>query len=461
MSLFSEEGTLWAGTMDSGLRRIDLATGEIRLFRKRITEDSSISANGITSIMRTSSGTLLVGTYGGGLNVLDESSDTFLHLMHDSEIENTISSNNVLALLEDSSGLIWVGTDNGLNLLNLADLTFTHFMTDATDPKSLSSNMAWALHEDNSGVLWIGTQSSGLNAWKKADRISGKGIFAQYSENISLPSVAIYGISSDENGKIWFSHNRGVSKLDPQSLRVENFDKSDGLQAREFNFAATFRDNSGRIYFGGSRGYNVIDPSDTSTNDYMPPLVITEFRILNDEIFFDKPYNKLDEIVLNYDFGFASFTFASLDYKNPLSNQYRYKLDGLMNDWIKLGNNRNVPFTSLPAGRYTLRVQGSNSDGLWNRNGIELPIQVEPAPWQSWWAYTLYGILSIGIIAVLRNRQNRKALLAAERQHELEIMVQQRTTDLQQAREAAEQASRAKSDFLATMSHEYERLCME
>jgi signal transduction histidine kinase/ligand-binding sensor domain-containing protein/CheY-like chemotaxis protein/HPt (histidine-containing phosphotransfer) domain-containing protein len=454
MSLLAEENTLWVGTIDSGLRRIALDTGEMKIFRKRVTEDSSISANGITSIMRSSSGTLLIGTYGGGLNVFDESSNTFLHLTHDSDIRGTISSNNVLALLEDTTGSIWVGTDNGLNLLDPVSLTFTEFMSDPTDAKSLSSNMAWALHEDSRGVLWIGTQSSGLNAWSKADRDSRRGVFDQYSENISLPSVAIYGISSDDRGNLWFSHNRGVSKFDPESRRVENFDKSDGLQAKEFNFAATFRDRSGRIYFGGSKGYNVIKPSDTSTNDYIPPLVITEFRILNKEEFFEKPYHDIDGIELDHNFGNASFSFASLDFTNPMSNLYRYKLEGLSKDWIEQGNNRNVSLTGLPAGKYVLRVQGSNSDGLWNRDGISLPIQVQPAPWASWWAYTLYSITVIGGIAVLLNRQNRKALIAAERQHELEVMVQERTTDLQQAREAAEQASRAKSDFLATMSHE-------
>lgn len=39
-----------------------------------------------------------------------------------------------------------------------------------------------------------------------------------------------------------------------------------------------------------------------------------------------------------------------------------------------------------------MRVQGANSAGIWNRDGIKLDIQVLPAPWYSWWAYLIYGV---------------------------------------------------------------------
>ena len=60
---------------------------------------------------------------------------------------------------------------------------------------------------------------------------------------------------------------------------------------------------------------------------------------------------------------FISLSFASLDYKNPTSNKYRYKLKDLNQDWINLGSTRQISFTRLPPGNYELTVQGSNSDG--------------------------------------------------------------------------------------------------
>ena len=75
----------------------------------------------------------------------------------------------------------------------------------------------------------------------------------------------------------------------------------------------------------------------------------------------------------------ASFEFASLDYASPEKNRYAYKLEGLDRDWTELGNRRALMFTTLPAGRYTLRVKETNSDGLWNEEGAALLITREVA----------------------------------------------------------------------------------
>jgi two-component system sensor histidine kinase/response regulator len=61
--------------------------------------------------------------------------------------------------------------------------------------------------------------------------------------------------------------------------------------------------------------------------------------------------------------------------------------------------------------------------------------------------------LARGFNGMLENIEERDAHLAAQRDH-LEDQVAERTADLQQAKEAAEAASRVKSEFLATMSHE-------
>ena len=61
--------------------------------------------------------------------------------------------------------------------------------------------------------------------------------------------------------------------------------------------------------------------------------------------------------------------------------------------------------------------------------------------------------LARGFNGMLENIEERDARLAAQRDH-LETQVAERTADLLHAKDAAEAASRAKSEFLATMSHE-------
>ena len=454
MSLLGEGKTLWIGTMRSGLFRYQTDTGAITQFRNSASDPTSLSANGVTSIIRTSGGLLLVGTYPGGLNVFDGATERFSHFRSKDNDSGAISSDAVIALLEDSMGSIWVGTENGLNLFDPSLGTFKAFKNDPEDPLSISSNMAWTLHEDTLGTLWIGTQSGGLNQWKSQYRGKSKPHFEDPWIGATLPSKDIYGIASDKENNIWISHNRGLSRLILGSQQIENFDVSDGLQWPEFNHAAVFIDSEQKIYFGGPAGANIVNPELEVQDTFSPKVQLTEFRVLNDLVTFDQPYDQLDEIELNYDFRYATLTFASLDYKNPANNKYRYRLEGFDSQWIELGNNRTISFTNLPSGTHGLRVQGSNSDGAWSDNEFAIDLVITPPYWRSGVAYAVYTFVALLAIAALANQQRRRERLALERQRELEDKVEERTIDLEIARKSAEEANKAKSDFLATMSHE-------
>jgi signal transduction histidine kinase/ligand-binding sensor domain-containing protein/CheY-like chemotaxis protein len=454
MSLMADGDNLWAGTINDGLFFIDRQNKKIKHYKRLITQPNSLSADGVTSILRLNAESVLIGTYGGGLNKLDLGTDSFTHYRRDDASRDSISSNRVIALLRDSAGEIWVGTENGLNRFDQRDESFRRFNFSYDRATSLSSDMAWALHEDKNRNLWIGTQSGGLNKWSASDRAVLRENFAQYSENVGLPSADIYTITSDEQGNIWISHNRGISRLNPRTLESKNFDQTDGLQGPEFNHAAVFRDSENNLYFGGPFGFNIVDPASARQRDWNPPVRMTSIRVLNEQKYFDQPYQDVNEILLPYNYGFTTLTFSSLDYKNPSQNRYRYKVAGLSEDWIDLGTNRQVSLSGLPPGDYSLIVEGTNSDGHWSENRRELSIQVSPPFWLTTWAYTGYGTAALIATVLLWRAQHRKRLAAEHRRKELEVMVRERTADLQEARIAAENATKAKSEFLAAMSHE-------
>ena len=83
------------------------------------------------------------------------------------------------------------------------------------------------------------------------------------------------------------------------------------------------------------------------------------------------------------------------DVLDPEKNEYRYMLEGFDPSWIENGTRNSATYTSLPPGHYTLRVQGANSAGVWNREGISIDIEVLPPPWLTWWAFTGYALLAI------------------------------------------------------------------
>ncbi|NQX87768.1 MAG: response regulator [Halioglobus sp.] len=454
MSLFTDGDALWVGTYNNGLNRIDLRNNTVKMFHHNALDSSTVGANGITSILRLRSGELLIGTYGGGLSLYDESTDSFLNLTSELDDPTSLSSDLVLALYEDSNGMVWVGTEYGLNRFHPATRTFDRYLHDRTNATSVSSKIVWSFYEDSLGDLWIGTLGGGLNKWASEDRLESKGNFVHISETVSLPSSNIYGIQGDNNGRLWLSHSKGITGLDPITLASYQYGVRDGLQGSEFNLGASYKSRDGVIYFGGIRGFNAINPDLMSSERIPPQVSISEIRVMDQRKEFDFPYNKLKEIPLTYQDRMLSVEFFAADYSNPALLTYAYKLEGINPDWIISPDARVASFTTLPPGKYNLKLAAATPDGTWNWNGLEIPIVVAPPPWLSPAAYAVYIIFSAIFIAFYFYRQAQVARISQERQRLLEQRVEERTRDLQNARKQAENATKAKSEFLATMSHE-------
>jgi signal transduction histidine kinase/ligand-binding sensor domain-containing protein/CheY-like chemotaxis protein/HPt (histidine-containing phosphotransfer) domain-containing protein len=454
MSLMGENDVLWIGTFDGGLNRLDLSTMSVDIFKHSEIDQNSIAEDGVTSLFRASTGELLIGTFGGGLSIYDKSRRLFENLSHDPENINSISNDKVLSILEDSFGFIWVGTENGLNKLDLDSKTFSRTYSERGNTSSISSDVVWALYEDEARNLWIGTRGGGLNMWTADDRNRRIENFSHYSEDISLPSSNIYGIQSDKKNNIWLSHNRGVTRFSPSDLDFRHYGIRDGLQDTEFNMGASYKTQNSSILFGGNRGYNEID-AEREMNRGTPPRVgISEIRVMNQRQEFDVPYYSLKLLELDHTDTMFSVDFYAADYSNPALIQFAYKLEGINPDWVISSDTHIASFTTLPPGSYVLKLAAANADGVWNWEGVSLPIVVAPPPWLSFWAYIAYGVILTSAIYSLISRQRKKQLVAEQRQRELELNVQERTVDLELAREQAEQANSAKSEFLATMSHE-------
>ncbi|MCP5194071.1 MAG: response regulator [Pseudomonadales bacterium] len=454
MSLLAVDDTLWIGTYAAGLTSLDTITNQTKSYTHDPTDQKSLGANGVTSILYTNEGQLIVGTYGGGLSFFDDKTGSFTTLKNVPGDDTSLSNDRVLALFQDSLGLIWVGTERGLNRFEPKNRTFEHYFSDSYNSSSISADLVWAFQEDSQKRLWLGTKGGSLNRWDPEDRKNGIANFHHYAENISLPSSHIYGIQADSNDNIWLSHNRGVTSLNPETMKTHRYSTEDGLQDNEFNMGAAFKSKSGEIYFGGNRGFNIIPAAGVEANSIPPNVSISNIRIMNEKRFFDAPYHELDKLEIGYEDKMLSIDFFAADYSNPKLVQYAYKLEGINPDWVVSPDAHIASFTTLPTGKYELKLAAASPDGVWNWDALSLPIIVHPPPWQSPIAYTIYGITGLAFIAFFIARQNKQSLEAMERQRELETKVMERTADLQIARQAAEEANKAKSNFLATMSHE-------
>lgn len=454
MSLYSDEDTLWIGTYNGGLNKLDVKRNEVSVYKHNPLDKISIGANGITSILRLSTGQLLIGTYGGGLSIYSESDGHFLNLKSDRKDQSTISNDMVLALYEDSIGFVWVGTENGLNRFHPDTNKFERYYTARGIPNSLSSNVVWSFFEDADHNLWIGTLGGGLNRWPLQDRQESKPNFIHYSDNISLPSLNIYGIHGDSSGRLWVSHSKGITSIDPLTLVSYQYGIKDGLQSTEFNLGASYKSKSGMMFFGGIRGFNAINPDLVSSDRIPPQVAISQIKVMNERREFDAPYHALESIELSYQDRMLSVEFFAADYSNPELVNYAYKLEGINPDWVVSPDARIASFTTLPSGTYNLKLAAATPDGTWNWDALSIPVVVAPPPWLSPIAYAAYTALAGALIGLYFYRQAELTRISLQRQRDLERRVEERTRDLDEARKIAVKATKAKSEFLATMSHE-------
>jgi len=438
--LLDSTGALWVGTLAGGLNRQIPGSDGFEHFRADEANQGSLPSDVIMTVFEDRQGEIWVGTYGGGLSHFDRNSGSFSSFRNETDNPSSISGNMVSTIAEDPSGNLWVGTlGDGLNFFDREAMQFRRFRHDPFRDSSLSSDEILSLHLDPSGVLWIGTQGGGLNRLERLEADAASTAFRRYSEHDGLPNDVIYGILPGADDGLWLSTIQGLARFEPDQEVFETFDATDGLQDNEFNLGAYYRSESGELFFGGLNGFNAFFPDRIERNTSVPTLALTSFLKLNEPAQIEQPLNQLKQLDLSYSDYVVSFEFVALDYRAPDSNRYAYKLEGLDESWIELGNRNQITFTNLDPGAYTLKVRGSNSDGIWNNDGINLPIAVAAPPWQQWWAYALYALATMLIIVKFVSVQRAK-----ERTRQA----------LREAAEVAQAANDAKSEFLANMSHE-------
>ncbi len=424
--LHDRDGILWAGTEDGGLNRLDVDGETFEHFAHDPGRGDSLAADGVMSLFQDRHGDLWIGTYGGGLNRMRTAEgrprDSFDGWRHDPSDPESLSGDRVTAFGEDADGALWVGTfGTGLNRFDRHRGTFQRFANEPGRRSSLSNDVIVVIHRDPDGDLWIGTLI-GLNRLESLDETSGIATFRPYFAADGLPNEVIYGIYSEpgapsvrrksgaegEPSRLWMSTNRGISRFDPRTETFKNYDTSHGLQGDEFNMNAHFQSPTGELFFGGTGGFNAFFPDRIEPNTAMPPVVLTSFSKLNRPVRLERPIFETDEVALGHRDSIVSFEFAALDFTAPEKNRYRYLLEGFSDEWIDLGHHRRVSFTNLDPGSYTLRVEGSNNDGVWSARGASTRIVVAPPPWKTWWAYALYALALSAIIRAYAGLQHRK-----------------------------------------------------
>ncbi len=371
------------------------------------------------------------------------------------------SSERFVMTVEDRNGGVWAAGDFGL-----ARFSGEHFSggqwTRYTTADGLKNNMVGQVAADPDGSVWIGYRDAfgithiSFDAAGKPEKIE------HFTTANALRSDKSIFLGFDRRGWLWVGTDHGADVFD--RTRWRHFGRSDGLIWDDCNSNAFLAADDGAVWIGTSRGLSRFEPQPVPPPSIPPQVVFTSVTLGGNPLDPDR------EMEVPRNRGPLQVRFAALTFANESGVVFRYRLGGSGSSWQETAE-RELSFPALPAPLFTLDVMARNGQGVWSAPA-RLSFEVEAPWWASPWRAGMV-VLSLAGLARLFWLRRLRRLLAEH--GALEAAVEERTSELAQAKARAEQekavvdqqkreierlldeaqeVSRHKSEFLANMSHE-------
>jgi signal transduction histidine kinase len=206
------------------------------------------------------------------------------------------------------------------------------------------------------------------------------------------------------------------------AVRFLSYGVNDGLPTIECSEGlqpAGGKTPDGRLWFPTSKGLAVVSPDELRINPLPPPMALEVMVVdgatvtnLAAPLRIPPGRNRLD------------FYYTALSLVAPEKVRFKYRIEGLENDWVDAGTKRQASYSFVPPGSYTFHVIACNNDGVWNETGESLAFTLLPHFWQTWWFKVAGGLFIVvaasGLVWFETRRRMRRRLEILERQQAVE-----------------------------------------
>jgi len=475
--LEAHDGSYWVGTWEGGLNRIN--DGQIQHF----SDQDGLLENTVSALTEDREGGIWMGYQRTGATLYKDGSFRVFGA------ENGLAAGRTRAFAIDQAGSIYLANFRS-GLLHYSD---GNFKPVASAPFKTKVYFAIIDHSDD---LWITNQDKVASfkggEWKiytKAQGLQGLAPRALYAdsrgsiwsarrdgplqrirdgriESFLLPeNINVVRGIMERGDDLWMTTLKGILRVPfaefdavaaGKKPRVEGtlYNEADGVNTNGLYvdddhmptvYPSILCTHTGELWFATWNGIEIVNPDKMRFNQHVPNVVIENITA-NQRDYFSQGH-----IVVPPGRGELEFKFTALSFQDPLRVHFRYRLAGYDEDWVEAGNQREVRYMNLRPGSYEFKVIASNDDGVWNQTGASCQVILQPHFYQTSLWLLCCGAAAVG--AMVGWHQWRTRVLR-KRQEILQSQVEERTRDLLKAKEEAERANIAKSQFLAMMSHE-------
>lgn len=495
------EGGLWLSSLDAGLLYLSPHWRDFTAFGHIPEDPDSLQDSRVLALAREPDGNLLVGGPNGALDRLDPRTGAVEHL----DEAMGLPEKSVTGLLAGRDGRIWIGQERGLRVLD------AHGELRRVGEGVLHNGVVWMAHAADGGVyvapssqgvfhvdpqtlamtplalaaggekgrethalvlrgkvLWRGSRSGlswllpgatrlhhvpgvtrgpvdalafdGSGFWlARPDALehyrlaAGKAaLVRRVDAGDGLPAVGINGLFVDGGGRVWLTSQTGLWRFDPTSGGFRRYGTEDGLPSPGFGHGVIA--DQGRVYAATLGGVVAFRPLSLHDRPQPPLLRLTSAEVRRSGKQRVLPLAS-GEIAMGWRDRDLHVVAQALSYIDPQRIHYRFRMVGLDSGWVDTGTHGEREFAALPPGDYALQVEAAGPDGAWATLPRAWPVRVAAPPWERPWAWLAYALagLALGWLAwrVARRRVEQRVHL-----------------------NMLEQASAAKTRFLATLGHE-------
>ncbi|MCJ7934487.1 MAG: histidine kinase [Chryseobacterium sp.] len=265
--------------------------------------------------------------------------------------------------------------------------------------KILPNIQSFYLQEDvKNKQYWVGT-NQGVYLLDQNFKI-----LKIFDSNNNLAGTYIYGLLLDDFGRIWCSHQRGLSSIDTKTHMISNYDKEDGIQYWDFNNRTFLKASDGTLYFGGVKGLNYFKPPLKLNSFYHPEIYFDEILINNNRYVSRKGINFLKELHLRYNENNISIKALIKDLEYGSQRKLMYRIKNMDKVWKKLSKKAALNLNSLAPGKY--EIEFGIADKFTGEVFYNKPITITVAKvfYQTFLFWVIIGGLFFGslIIAISR-----------------------------------------------------------
>jgi signal transduction histidine kinase len=328
------------------------------------------------------------------------------------------------SLAEDSFGTMWGASSEG-RLFSIRD----GVITDETERVQGGLTSIHCLYATTDGALWLGYAGAGLGRYK-----AGK--YTRITIKQGLHDNFISQIAADKMDRLWLAGNGGIFQVSLRELNRVADDLANGhksrlrsvvyglaeglpsLQPTYDTIPSAMRSQDGRIWMSMRTGLAVVHTENIHDNPEPPPVLVERVTVDGEPVAVYDSKSPLRDpelrgltdlhqthgtLQIPAHYRRLEIDFTALSFLAPENVNFRYRLEGLEDEWTEAGTDRKASYNHLSSGHYVFHVIACNNSGVWNDIGAKINFAVQPFFWQRWsFQLLLLAGFTLTVIAIVR-----------------------------------------------------------